>query len=66
MGDSSNATAPLPFMGYVHPDREIAAEGPACGEKADVSPRPAIPDSTPPGAYFPDRRTGFRRRTDPR
>jgi len=55
MGDNYDATAPLSLMGYVHPDREIAAEGPACGEKAGVSPRPVIPGSIQHGGYFPDR-----------
>ncbi len=38
MGDSSNATAPLSLMGYVHPDKDIAAEGPACEERAGIFP----------------------------
>ncbi len=36
MGDYYDATAPLSLMGYVHPDKEIAAEGSACEEKAGV------------------------------
>ena len=66
MGDYYDATAPLSLMGYVHPDKEIAAEGPACGEKAGVSTCTVIPGSIPHGGYSPDRRTGFRHRTHPR
>lgn len=36
MGDYSDATAPLSLMGYVHPYKDIAAEGSACEEKAGV------------------------------
>jgi len=40
MGDYYDATAPLSLMGYVHPDKEIAAEGSACKERAGVSSSP--------------------------
>jgi thimet oligopeptidase len=36
MGDYYDAIYPLSLMGYVHPDKEIAAEGSACEEKAGV------------------------------
>jgi thimet oligopeptidase len=36
MGDYYDATAPLSLMGYVHPDKDIAAEGSACEEKEGV------------------------------
>jgi thimet oligopeptidase len=38
MGDYYDATSPLSLMGYVHPDKDIAAEGSACEEKAGVFP----------------------------
>ena len=36
MGDYYDATSPLSLMGYVHPDKDIAAEGSACEEKAGI------------------------------